>query len=119
MILEEVPLPVGIMCRPTGAEEPHKEDESMAQQSELQERLSKLLGHMHNKVCADCPTRNPSNVSLLQKPLVRGGNQIGVFCCDQCATQHRKLGAQVCRVKSVQDACKYCRIVIDGTQFNV
>ena len=104
MILDELPIPVGIMSNTNAVEGAHNlSGRTMAQ---LQDRLSKLLDHMHNKVCADCPTLKPRNVSLLQKPLVKGGNQIGVFCCDQCAIEHRKLGVEVARVKDVQDACK-------------
>lgn len=105
MILDEMPLPVGIISNPGAVEDAHILDSNSM--TKLQDRLSKLLDHIHNKVCADCPTLKPRNVSLLQKPLVKGGNQIGVFCCDQCAIEHRKLGTEVARVKSVQDACKF------------
>ena len=78
-----------------------------ADQEEIHERLTALLEHASNRVCADCPERNPGLISLLQKPLVENGSNLGVFCCSKCSRAHRKLGENVVVVKRVYDDCKY------------
>ena len=89
------------MCKMTG--DANEGD----QQDDIQERLQALLDHASNKICADCPERGPGLISLLQKPLVENGSNLGVFCCSKCSRAHRKLGDDVCVVKRVYDDCKY------------
>lgn len=53
-----------------------------------------------NSKCADCPERNPVWASIVHPP-VKGGKQLGVFCCYECHRYHMHLGLGVCMVKKL------------------
>ena len=67
--------------------------------------LKALKKETANSKCADCSERNPMWASIIQPP-IKGGKEVGIFCCHNCQTHHRKLGEGVCEVKSLSKATK-------------
>jgi len=53
--------------------------------------INKLLKKPENKLCADCKNSPPNWASI----------NLGVFICIKCSGIHRKLGAHISKIKSV------------------
>mgnify|MGYP004000070451 FL=1 len=59
-------------------------------ESQRKEIVSIQKKHDYNKFCADCNNRGTSYTDV----------KYGCFLCTVCAGEHRKLGTDICRVKS-------------------
>jgi len=70
---------------------------------ELKKRLARILRVPANKICADCPEKRPTWISFIkpQQNFALGSKVLASFVCLECAGLHRKLGTQVCVVRSI------------------
>lgn len=78
------------------------------EEQELQKRVKTLLKEDGNTTCAECRTKKPKWMSLLQAPIDETG-RVGVFCCNECYVFHLAMGEDFCTVKSLKkpQECKY------------
>jgi hypothetical protein len=101
--------------------------------ADLLSRLQACLMYPENHVCADCPERNPTMVSLLMPPPAAEKNKekeskkkkdksklIGVYCCKKCINEHMFMGREVCEVKNIKsvEQCKSSRIILLSSESN-
>ena len=76
-------------------------------------RMTAVLQHKGNQICADCPARRPLWASFLVSP-IEEDKQFGVFCCASCAQHHHfELGEKRTMIKYLKMAheCKFCGLV--------
>lgn len=72
-------------------------------------RLRALQKSKDNSLCADCPERRSGWVSMIKPPreAPRGAEDMGVFLCNSCALLHKRLGNDICVVRSIDlDDCE-------------
>ena len=66
-------------------------------------RITRISKRSCNKTCADCPEIHPTFVSIIkpQQCFALGSDALASFVCLQCASIHRKLGTDICFVRSI------------------
>lgn len=69
-------------------------------------KVTDLAKKAGNNICAECPERHPTWVSII-KPPMKGGEPLAVFICKGCYKHHHRMGPKVCDVKGISLATRW------------